>query len=602
MFKYKKLSIISAVLVLMNVVLGGVYLVLQQSTSGSQAGVLGVNDGIPIFSKELVLNNSTFSSTRVFNSQSSIQSYLDRVNSPLKDYSDQGKSASYWIWNASQGVTSSKYGVTPRLNPGMLLAFLEKEQSLLSRSDYDTANDPERRIRTAMGYGCPDFAECDTQYFGLANQLNWSSYQLQYNFNRAGNSNSNTPYKVNNTISTLDEYSVLLSNEATASVYNYTPHVYWGNYNLWKIITANGWGTSSQTYDAQEIDRVNIYEKDIDPDDIEHTVSFEQVKDILNKDFKIGDQSDEVELIQQYLRQEGYYTYLFITGYYGTITDNALQNYRADQVAGVKPAPETAPEPSPEVTTCDDLYDLNWTIGQNGDEVVKLQECLREEGVFNYSTSTGYFGPITEKALQDYRASKSGEVATEVAPAPESIDRCEELRVKSWQIGDVSGEVRELQSCMRERGFFAWPYGDTGYFGPVTLDALTRWSAALNPKPVDRCDQLRDQSWEFGAVNNEVRELQQCMKDRGFFTWPYITNYFGPVTNEALNNWRGNTAPIFECSSLKEQEWVTGEVSERVRQLQACMRSAGTFNWAGGNTGYFGSATESALISWRGYF
>ena len=619
MTRYKILWRLSAVLATINLLLGGAFL-LRPSLPADDSGVLGVQDSIPIFSPGYVMSNQTFSSTRSFPTESSVQNYLDSVNSPLRDFRDGGQLASYWIWNSARGTTSSRYGVTPQINPGVMMAFLEKEQSLISIQGYDLVNDPQNRIRTAMGYGCPDFALCDTQYFGLANQLNWAAFQLQYNFNRAGNASSSTPYKAGTTITTLDEYDVLLSNEATASVYNYTPHVYWGNYNLWKIITANGWGVSAQTYSFRNIDQENIYNRKVDPDGLNEVIDAGAISNILNAEYQIGDMSADIATLQRFLRQEGYYTYAFITGYYGSITRTALEAYRADGGASTT-APEA--EPLPSGPTCDELYGRAWSLGQSDSTVQQLQECLRAEGTFTYNTSTGYFGPITERALSEYRARQEAqsqptpapepapepqpeppapeEVAPAPAPEPELVViECDELRGRNWEIGQISEEVRQLQACLRARGFFTYAGGNTGYFGPITQEALNAWNESLQPK--DRCTELKDKEWEFGIRSEEVRELQECMRDKGYFDWPYITNYFGPVTNEALNEWRDREPPIFTCNALKEQVWRRDEISERVRQLQACMRAEGVFTWAGGNTGYFGPVTERALINWRGFF
>ena len=41
--------------------------------------------------------------------------------------------------------------------------------------------------------------------------------------------------------------------------------------------------------------------------------------------------------------------------------------------------------------------------GAKGEEVVKLQEMLRQAGYFNHPTNTGYFGDITDSALRAYQ-------------------------------------------------------------------------------------------------------------------------------------------------------------------------------------------------------
>jgi len=169
MTKKLKLWFLSLILLIVNLALLGSLTLnyLNQPSQSSQASsVLGVSSSDPIFSPNYIMSNDTFRSRRVFPTQESIQNYLTSVNSPLKNYIDQGQTAAYWIHNAANGTTSARYGVTPNLNPGILIAYLEKEQSLISLSNYNTTADPENRIRTAMGYGCPDFSKCDTQYYG----------------------------------------------------------------------------------------------------------------------------------------------------------------------------------------------------------------------------------------------------------------------------------------------------------------------------------------------------------------------------------------------------------------------------------------------------
>jgi len=347
---------------------------------------------IPVFDPSYIMSDLTFSSTRAFPTQASVQQALERFNSPLKNYTEKGQPASYWIFAAARGETSSKWGVRPRINPGVILAYLEKEQSLLSLSNYDTQADPHNRIKTAMGYGCPDHAKCDEQYFGLANQLNWAAYQLQFNFDRAKTGSSLVePYHINKTISTLDGYNVFLSNAATAANYRYTPHVYWGNYNLWKIVTGYGWGVSSQTYSLADIDRVNLQNENGYTPPAAPEITKAEILPILKKSFNYGDVNEEIRLLQRFLKQEAYYSYPYITGFYGTITQTAHATYNRDHNL-------TNTYPSSE---CLNLFGKEWEIGQEGDEVRELQICLQKLGFFDWPTVTSYYGSVTEKGLND---------------------------------------------------------------------------------------------------------------------------------------------------------------------------------------------------------
>src|SRR5690606_34784315 len=67
-------------------------------------------------------------------------------------------SAATAIYQASQ-----LYGI----NPQVLLVTLQKETSAVTRT-----NCPYNPVyRTAMGFGCPDTAVCDSQWFGFSKQV-----------------------------------------------------------------------------------------------------------------------------------------------------------------------------------------------------------------------------------------------------------------------------------------------------------------------------------------------------------------------------------------------------------------------------------------------
>lgn len=337
MNKKRQFLELSAALLIFNLFLGGFALysswkgqieIAKAKDFSDTTEVLGVNANVPKFDKNFIMSNQTFSSTRVFPNSESIQNYLDKINSPLKNYIIEGKPASHWIFSAARGTTSSKWGVVPTINPAVLLAYLEKEQSLVTLSSYDPYKDSSKRIKYAMGYACPDTGPCEEKYTGFINQINWGAYQLQFNYNNALSGKYVLPYKVSNTITTLDEYNVFLTNEATVANYRYTPHVYWGNYNLWKIITANGWGVDTSTYNMADIDKVNLAEKDkIIEASGGAKIEYSQVSGLLQKNCNLGESGENIKLLQRFLRQQGYFMNREITGICGTVTKRAVEIY-----------------------------------------------------------------------------------------------------------------------------------------------------------------------------------------------------------------------------------------------------------------------------------
>ena len=132
----------------------------------------------------------------------------------LKNFSEGGRSAAQIIYD-----TSHQYNI----NPQTLIVVLQKEVGLV------TINQPANwRYRTAMGYGCPDTAACDSQYYGFTNQMRWAA--TMYNAIMNDSPTWYTPYVLgNNNIRWNPSAScgtsvVNIENRATKALYNYTPY------------------------------------------------------------------------------------------------------------------------------------------------------------------------------------------------------------------------------------------------------------------------------------------------------------------------------------------------------------------------------------------
>lgn len=140
------------------------------------------------------------------------------------------------------------------VNVQVLLVLLQKEQSLIT-DDWPWPI----QYRSATGYGCPDTAPCDSEYYGFFNQVynaariykKYARDTSQYNY-RVGR-NNNILYNPN---SSCGNSSVFLQNQSTTGLYIYTPYqpnkaaldnLYgsgdtcsaYGNRNFWRMF--NDW-------------------------------------------------------------------------------------------------------------------------------------------------------------------------------------------------------------------------------------------------------------------------------------------------------------------------------------------------------------------------
>ena len=149
-----------------------------------------------------------------------IEIFLAEKNSGLAnrrflDFEGIMKPASEIIWQAAQ---------ESRISPKVLLVTLQKEQSLVE----DQAP-TQNQLDKAMGYRCPDDGICNPRSLGFGKQVDGAAWQLRQYF---GNPLSWT-YQLGGTY-IIDNHIITPINQATANLYNYTPH-YSGNSRFWQI-------------------------------------------------------------------------------------------------------------------------------------------------------------------------------------------------------------------------------------------------------------------------------------------------------------------------------------------------------------------------------
>jgi hypothetical protein len=499
---------------------------------------------VPRFSPEYVLSDQTYTSLRVFNNPDTIQQELEKSNSPLKSFKEDGKLASQIIWDAARGITSTKYNIKPNLNPAIILAYLEKEMGLLSNSNYNVKTDPEGRIKKAMGYGCPDVGDCDPEYLGFSNQINWGAFQLQLNFDTASPSSNKkiAPYFIGSIITTKDGYTFTIENAATASCYRYTPHVYYGCYNLWKIITGKGWGVSGTKYLYDDLDRTNLGSKNTGSP----TVTVEKVSDddgekLLNTYFTLGQNEEKIQVLQRFLKQKGVFNNQNISAIYDRATAAAVKEYRFNTGKLLGNFRSLTPG------QCRNLIRKTYNKSSESVDIKNLQICLTDIGFMDDFNQTGYYGDTTSKAHLYARkwildealpiggtvpatTSNSVDPTLVVNPNPSpSVSNTTSCNVLGLNFikGQVGQNVRDLQECLRVMGMFKWPAGVTGYFGDYTNELYNTWLENAN------CELIKKQAWAYGEKSERVKRLQVCLKEIGKFDYPSFTGFLGPIT------WRG---------------------------------------------------------------
>ncbi len=158
--------------------------------------------------------------------RSDIDLFLDQKGSYLRNYRVEDKDGKKRKASDIIYRTAQEYQISPKY----LLVKLQKEQSLIS--DIDPS---QKQLDWATGYGVCDSCSMDDpkiqKYKGFGNQVDSAAGIMRWYYDNAG---TQSWIKQANITYTIDSQSVTPSNNATAFLYTYTPHIQ-GNENFWKL-------------------------------------------------------------------------------------------------------------------------------------------------------------------------------------------------------------------------------------------------------------------------------------------------------------------------------------------------------------------------------
>ncbi|MFZ3009473.1 MAG: hypothetical protein WA030_00425 [Candidatus Microsaccharimonas sp.] len=240
--------------------LGGLFIFLLIIGAGQRAHAADTSQ----FDASYIISDPVFTDYKSMTA-SQIQAFLESKNSvclvnfqtqSLNDMNGDGLgdepygkginelvSASTLIWQAAQLY---------QINPQVILTTLQKEQGLITRTDC-----PEWRYNTALGYGCPDSAPCNTSAYGFTRQIDYGVWHFRGFFDDGYPIPPITPgdrYIAYNPSSSCGGTTLHIQNRATAALYSYTPYQpnsatlaapmgqtvncgAYGNINFWRYFT-----------------------------------------------------------------------------------------------------------------------------------------------------------------------------------------------------------------------------------------------------------------------------------------------------------------------------------------------------------------------------
>ena len=239
------------------------------------------------------------------------------------------------------------------------------------------------------------------------------------------------------------------------------------------------------------------------------------------------------------------------------------------------------------LTYADTVFTHALVQGNSGSDIATLQQILVDQGYLSSDSVSGYFGPATAAALQQFQTAhgidplggvgpRTRDVLNGLASTPSipatppaqtsqvnaPVTNGSVTFTESMTIGAQDTQVLSLQQLLVSLGFLNTD--PTGYFGPATFAAVKAFQtahgleavgsvgpqtrAALNaaggtattPTQTNQCTQVTlTRALDVGAKGSDVTALQTFLNAQGLLnTEP--TGFYGTLTSAAVKQLQAN--------------------------------------------------------------
>lgn len=181
--------------------------------------------------------------------------------------------------------------------------------------------------------------------------------------------------------------------------------------------------------------------------------------------------------------------------------------------------------------------------GDQSEDVTTLQQELNSKGYLNVSP-TGYYGWMTEAAVFGFQ--KDNGLSQDGIAGQNTQSKLFGMAATSsalLKLGSTGSNVTSLQGKLHTLGYLDYK-GATGYFGELTKTAVVRFQKnnGLSADGIAGTATIaklysssaKSLTLRVGSSGEAVSALQQRLATLGFFTYGQATGYYGSVTKSAV--------------------------------------------------------------------